>query len=133
MRFLFTFLLLISFLPLSTFANSDTTKIPIGRKLFHDRIRDEQIRADKTDGHLDGIIKVSNNPDVNLQVTDALIRKPFNKIKAAQHNGRPVGIAQLVRIGVTFNVSIQIVEMQFEPIGTVKRHHGVSQLVSGRE
>jgi hypothetical protein len=75
MRFLFTFLLLISFFPLSTFANSDTTKIPIGRKLFHDRIRDEQVRADKVDGHLDGIIKVSSNPDVNLQVTDALIRK----------------------------------------------------------
>ena len=75
MRLLFTFLLLISFLPLSTFANSDTTKIPISRKLFHDRIRDEQVRADKADGHLDGLVKVSNNPDVNLQVTDALIRK----------------------------------------------------------
>ncbi|MGN6194583.1 MAG: hypothetical protein ACTHOB_06570 [Ginsengibacter sp.] len=74
MRFLFTFFLLISFIPFTASA-SDTTNIPIGRRIFHDRIRDEQKLADKADGRLDGIIKVGNNPDINLQVTDALIRK----------------------------------------------------------
>jgi hypothetical protein len=74
MRFLFNFLLLISFFPFTASA-SDTTNIPISRRIFHDRIRDEQKRADKADGRQDGIIKVSINPDINLQVTDALIRK----------------------------------------------------------
>ncbi|MEO7834983.1 MAG: hypothetical protein ABIR50_06660, partial [Ginsengibacter sp.] len=74
MRFLFNFLLLISFFPFTASA-SDTTNIPIGRRIFHDRIRDEQKRADKADGRQDGIIKVGINPDINLQVTDAIIRK----------------------------------------------------------
>jgi hypothetical protein len=43
--------------------------------LFHDHIKEEQRLADKADGRLDGIVKVGNNADVNLQVTDALIRK----------------------------------------------------------
>lgn len=75
MKFLLNLLLLAFFLPLSTFANNDTTDIPLSRQIFHDRIKAEQKLADEADGHLDGIIKVSNNPDVNLQVTDAIIRK----------------------------------------------------------
>ncbi|HUZ57705.1 MAG TPA: hypothetical protein VMU83_02880 [Hanamia sp.] len=75
MKFLLNLLLLAFFLPLSTFANNDTTDIPLSRQIFHDRIIAEQKLADEADGHLDGIIKVSNNPDVNLQVTDAIIRK----------------------------------------------------------
>ena len=75
MKVLFYFILLANFLPLSVFANNDTTNIPLGRKMFHDRIKDEQVLADKADGHLDGMVKVSNNPDVNLQVTDAIMRK----------------------------------------------------------
>lgn len=62
-------------IPFTVFAHGDTTNIPIGRQIFHEKIVDQQKRADKTDGHLDGLIKVGNNFDVNLQVTDALIRK----------------------------------------------------------
>ena len=75
MKFLFYFIFLASVNPLSTFANNDTIDIPLSRQIFHDRIKAEQKIADKADGHLDGIIKVSNNPDVNLQVTDAIFRK----------------------------------------------------------
>ncbi|HEY5461912.1 MAG TPA: hypothetical protein VIJ95_01535 [Hanamia sp.] len=75
MKFLFNFILLFYFNPLTIFANTDTTNIPLSRQIFHDRIKAEQRLADKADGRLDGIIKVSNNPDVNLQVTDAIIRK----------------------------------------------------------
>jgi len=74
MRFLFYFFLLIPFFPDSTFA-SDTTNIPITRRIFHDKIKEEQRLVDKADGRLDGLVKVSTNPDVNIQVTDALIRK----------------------------------------------------------
>jgi hypothetical protein len=75
MKFLFCFIILIYFNPLSILANSDTANIPLSRQIFHERIKAQQKLADKADGRLDGIIKVSNNPDVNLQVTDALIRK----------------------------------------------------------
>ena len=75
MRLLFNIILLIAFLPLSASAADDTTNIPISRRIFHDKIKDEQRLADKSDGRLDGMIKVSPNPDVNIQVTDALIRK----------------------------------------------------------
>ena len=53
----------------------DTTNTPLNRQVFHDKIRAEQKRADKADGRLDGLIKISANPEINLQVTDAIFRK----------------------------------------------------------
>ena len=67
--FIFTLLLIPGF----SFAYNDT--IPIFRRVFHDKIITEQNRADRIDGKLDGFIKISNIDEVNLQVTDALIRK----------------------------------------------------------
>ena len=75
MRTILYFFLLLFFIPQFTFANSDTTNIPVSRQGFHDKIKAEQKRADKEDGKLDGLLKVSNNEEVNLQVTDAIIRK----------------------------------------------------------
>ena len=57
------------------FAMADSAVIPIQRQRNHEVIREEQIRCDKADGKLDGMIKVSGNEEVNLQVTDAIIRK----------------------------------------------------------
>ena len=57
------------------FAMTDSTVIPIQRQRNHEVIREEQIRCDKADGKLDGMIKVSGNEEINLQVTDAIIRK----------------------------------------------------------
>jgi hypothetical protein len=75
MRFLnFTFFLFF-LLPLLSFGLNDTTDIPIARRLFHDKIIAEQRRADRMDGKQDGLIKVGINTEVNLQVTDAIIRK----------------------------------------------------------
>ena len=53
----------------------DTTNIPLNRRVFHDKIKAEQLRLDKADGKIDGFIKLSNIDDVNLQVTDAFLRK----------------------------------------------------------
>lgn len=74
MRLLFSLIIGIFFLPSFVYA-ADTTKIPIGRQIWHDHIRNEQKLADKADGKVDGLIRVSNNSDVNLQVTDAIMRK----------------------------------------------------------
>ncbi len=65
-------LLLLSF---TGFAFGDTTNVPLNRQVFHDNIKKEQQKADKADGKMDGIIKASAAEDVNLQVTDAIIRK----------------------------------------------------------
>ncbi len=75
MNFIFYIFFTCFSIPLLSLANSDTTNIPLSRKIFHDKIIAEQKRADKADGHLDGLIKVSTNPEINLQVTDAIFRK----------------------------------------------------------
>ncbi len=69
---IFSFFLL---LPSVTRAVSDTSNIPLTRQVFHEKVIEEQLRADKADGKLDGLIRVSSNNEINLQVTDAIIRK----------------------------------------------------------
>jgi hypothetical protein len=69
------YLLIILFFPFVSFADGDTTNIPISRQSFHDKIIAEQQRADKADGKLDNLLKLSNTEDVNLQVTDAIYRQ----------------------------------------------------------
>lgn len=56
-------------------SNGDTSNIPLNRRVFHDRIKAEQAKADRLDGKLDGYIKISGVNEINQQVTDALIRK----------------------------------------------------------
>jgi hypothetical protein len=65
-------------------AQIDTGKIniPIERQLRHDRINDEQKLLDKADGKMDGLVKVSASDEINLAVTDALLRR----IDAIQNN-----------------------------------------------
>ena len=70
------YLLTVLLFPVFTFADgNDTTNIPLARQGFHDKIKAEQQRADKADGKLDGRISISNIDELNLQVTDAIIRK----------------------------------------------------------
>ena len=75
MRRIFYFLIPVLFVPLFTLANGDTTSIPLARQVFHEKIIAEQKRADRADGRLDGLVKVSTNPEINLQVTDAIFRQ----------------------------------------------------------
>ncbi len=72
-RYFLQFILLLVFG--NAYALSDSTVIPIQRQRNHERINEEQVKCDKADGKLDGMVKVSGNDEVNLQVTDALIRK----------------------------------------------------------
>ena len=75
MQRVFKLFIILFSVPLLSFANGDTTNIPIGRQVFHEKIKLQQVRADKADGHLDGMVKVGPNTEVNLQVTDAMMRK----------------------------------------------------------
>ena len=77
--------IIISFLlPVFSFAYNDT--IPINRRVFHDKIITEQQRADRSDGKLDKYIKVSNVEEVNLQVTDAILRRVDNLRTSIERN-----------------------------------------------
>jgi len=70
------FLLLILFATsVCTFAFNDTTTIPHGRQLFHDKIKTEQKLIDKADGKQDNIFHSNNNEEINLRLTDVLYRK----------------------------------------------------------
>ena len=79
MRLLYIFL----FLAISgnTFAQRDTVIIPIDRQYFHDKIIKEQQRIDEADGKRDKKLSVSENEDINLQLTYAL----FNKVDALRY------------------------------------------------
>ena len=56
---------------------SDTVRldVPMNRVLWHENIDKEQKRSDKLDGKVDGVFKLTNNDDLNLQIADALLRK----------------------------------------------------------
>ena len=75
MKVNFYYFIFLFLIPCRSLAFRDTTDIPLSRQVFHDKIKAAQARADRADGHLDGLIRVSSNPDVNLQVTDAIFRK----------------------------------------------------------
>ena len=72
-KYLFLFFLLLTAVPV--FANVDTVKVPIYRQLFHDRINEEQRLLDRMDGKIDGIIKATHKPEINLAITDVMVRK----------------------------------------------------------
>ena len=57
------------------FAWNDTTAIPQGRKLFHDKIKVEQNLIDRADGKQDKLFHFNNNDEINLRITDVLYRK----------------------------------------------------------
>ena len=57
------------------YAFADTTTIPKGRQLFHNKIKSEQKLIDKADGKPDNIFHPNNNEEINLRVTDVLYRK----------------------------------------------------------
>ena len=80
----YSFIVTLLFIPVFSFAYNDT--IPLNRRVFHDNITKEQQRADRIDGKLDGLIKISNVDEVNLQVTDALFRKVNNLMNSVEKN-----------------------------------------------
>jgi hypothetical protein len=56
-------------------ASSDTVTIPIARQYFHDKVAIEQKLCDKADGKYDNQMRIGNNEEVNIRVTDVLYRK----------------------------------------------------------
>ncbi len=57
------------------FAAADSVIVPISRQYFHDKIIQEQKLTDRADGKLDGVLHISSNEEINMQVSDVLYRK----------------------------------------------------------
>jgi len=57
--------------------SEDTSRpvIPMNRALWHEQIDKEQKRTDKLDGKTDGVLKFTPNEDINVQLTDAVLRR----------------------------------------------------------
>ena len=77
-KYLLIVLLFTSFTP--AFAVQDSVIVPIYRQLFHDKIYNEQVLLDQLDGKLDGIISLTHKNEINLVITDVMIRK-INELK----------------------------------------------------
>lgn len=86
-KFLFYYIVLL-FCSIQVNAQCSNITVPFQRIRFHDRIKEEQIKCDKADGKTDSIIRVSNNDEINLQVTDALTRKIKNIICFIESDNR---------------------------------------------
>ncbi|MFN5333883.1 MAG: hypothetical protein ACK5BV_01690 [Bacteroidota bacterium] len=56
---------------------ADTVRpvIPMNRMLWHEQLDKEQKRIDKIDGKSDGVIKLLQNEDINVQIEDAIFRR----------------------------------------------------------
>lgn len=61
----------------SAHGQEDSTKlhIPLNRQIFHDRIDNEQARADLMDGKRDSMLHVSPSPTINRQASDAIFKQ----------------------------------------------------------
>ncbi|MGC4101415.1 hypothetical protein [Ferruginibacter sp.] len=83
------FLILILFVcTADAFAQCDSVKPPLQRQRFHDKINEEQKLLDKTDGKADGFIKASANDDINIAVTDAMIRRIYQLRNCIEQNAK---------------------------------------------
>ncbi len=69
------FLFLSSIIAKEATASADTVKIPLQRQFFHEKIDKEQRIIDGMDGIKDQLYHPGKNEEVNLHITDALIRK----------------------------------------------------------
>ncbi|MEI9933567.1 MAG: hypothetical protein WDM71_01645 [Ferruginibacter sp.] len=94
-RFIF-FLFLLIFAN-TVFAAIDTVNVPFQHRIFRDKIKEEQQLCDKADGKLDGVITVSNDDEINLQVTDALTRKINVLADSVETNAKINGSNEKIR------------------------------------
>lgn len=73
----FTLLFFVSFAKAQSRISFDTGKvtIPMTRVIWHENIDKEQKRTDKIDGKVDQFLKLSTNDDLNIQITDVILRQ----------------------------------------------------------
>ena len=97
------FIFLISVSRAQYVLESDTNKltVPMNRVLWHENIDKEQKRLDKLDGKNDGVFKLTDSDDLNLQVSDALTRRvdalQYKIEKATENPNVKIGLLRSLR------------------------------------
>lgn len=77
----YVFTSLFAFCALAGFAQNRITfdtnavKIPMSRVIWHENIDKEQKRTDRVDGKIDNFLKLTTNDDLNIQITDVILRR----------------------------------------------------------
>lgn len=77
----YAFTTLLVFCGLAAFAQNRITfdtnvvKIPMTRVIWHENIDKEQKRTDRVDGKIDNFLKLTTNEDLNIQITDVILRR----------------------------------------------------------
>jgi hypothetical protein len=81
-----------------SWANMDSVKkpIPFQRLFAHEKIDKEQKDLDKADGKVDGIIKATQQDDINLYITDAMVRQINELQDSIESNNKIKGQQQKV-------------------------------------
>jgi hypothetical protein len=80
-----------------TIAAVDTVKVPFSHLFFREKIHNEVLLCDEADGKVDGVVTVSTNNEINLQVTDALTRKISNLEDSIETDSNIVGSNEKIR------------------------------------
>lgn len=55
--------------------DTNVVKIPMTRVIWHENIDKEQKRTDRVDGKIDNFLKLTTNEDLNIQITDVILRR----------------------------------------------------------
>jgi hypothetical protein len=55
--------------------DTNVVKIPMTRVIWHENIDKEQKRTDRVDGKIDNFLKLTANEDLNIQITDVILRR----------------------------------------------------------
>ena len=77
----YAFTTLLIFCGLAAFAqnrisfDTNVVKIPMTRVIWHENIDKEQKRTDRVDGKIDNFLKLTTNEDLNIQITDVILRR----------------------------------------------------------
>ncbi|MBL0055755.1 MAG: hypothetical protein IPP31_06065 [Chitinophagaceae bacterium] len=71
--------------------------VPIGRQLFHDRIREEQKILDRADGRSDKKLKVTGNEEINTAVTEMMMKRVDELADSIELNKKIPGQAEKVK------------------------------------
>ena len=79
------------------FAAQDSAIVPIYRQLFHDKIDNEQVLLDQMDGKLDGHVSPTHKTEINLAITDVMMRKINILEDSVERNDKIVTNNQKIR------------------------------------
>jgi hypothetical protein len=133
-EYLLSCLILFSLVPVLSAQNP--VVVPLYRQMFHDKVNEEQIRLDQLDGKRDGLIRLTHKHEINLTITDVLIRK-INELedfvelndKIATNNQKIRYLSYIENLLKGFRKAYQLKE--FNPVYTPQLVESFKRILTG--